>query len=711
MKNVTSPPVIPCPFCALQCGLTLQETASALRVVGAPSDPISGGHLCRKGLSTIEVLNHTRRIQNPMARINTEESLAPATWDGALDLVAERIKAIRQRWGADRIAVYGSGALSNETAYILGKFARLAIGTREIDYNGRFCMSAAAKAYTTMLGYDRPSGTFEEIRHAQVLLVVGSNLSDAHPMAMRAFQQAQSQGATLIVVDPRQTRLAKAADIHLAIRPGTDGYLAWALLNTTIGDNLINHDFIRSRTNGFDAVKLVAQQYSPENVAQITDIRPQQIRTVARIFAQSAHSLFLHARGLEQYHHGVQAVSAFLNLVLATGNIGRPGTGAIMLTGQANGQGGRELGQKSDQLPGTRPIDDPQHRAHIASVWGVHSEQIPQSGRFTAAEFFPAIERGDIRALIVVGANPLLSAPDSAGVLRALRKLDLLVVLDPIWTETAELAHVVLPAGGFGITEGTVTTVEARITPVPAAPRNLRPSLACQDWKIIKELANRLGKGYLFPYSHTRDIFDELRHATKGAKADYSGLDWDALFQGQHMHWPAPEGLWGGTQRLYTDTFAHPDGKAQFSTMQPGPSLESPSADYPLRLITGRQGPHYNSGAQTRYISGLSKTPTDVLIIHPQTAVQFGVENGQPVEVCNTRGTITLTARLSQDIRPDTVFASMHGPFNASVNHLVPSEPLGLSGMPEFKHVPVSVRPVVPTINLSLEREPSIASR
>lgn len=685
----------PCPFCALQCGVTIKQTTKGQRIVGNPHDPISEGHLCRKGLASLEVLNHTQRIEAPLLRSTRTQPLTATSWTTALDAVAERLRLIKKNWGPDSIAVYGSGALTNETAYILGKFARLALGTREIDYNGRFCMSSAAKAYVTMLGLDRPTSTFEDIRQAETLLIVGSNLSDAHPMAMRAIQHAKTHGATIIVIDPRRTRLAKSADYHLAIRPGTDGFLAWAMMHSIIQQNLVNHDFVTNRTLGFEEMAKQARHYSPHVVSLLTGISPKIIETISRLFAVSTRSMLLHGRGMEQYQHGVEAVSAFLNVVLVTGQIGRPGTGAVMLTGQANGQGGRELGQKSDQLPGSRPITDPIHRQAIARVWGVDPQTIPPAGRFTASEFFPAIDRGDIKALMVVGANPLLSAPDTSAVRHAVKNLEFLVVIDPILTETAQEADVVIPAGGFGVAEGTITNVEARIVPVLPLSSHLRPVNAWQDWQVFQELAKRLDSAQYFPYQTTREIFEEMQKATEGAPSDYSGTSWESIMSGQIAHWPITKDSPLGTPRLYETAFAFSDGRARFSTLVPGPATELTNSEYPFHLITGRLGAHYNSGAQTRFMPTLKKTPTSTLFIHPKTARQLAISDGSPVRVTNSHGTsLTLTAHITQDIRQDTVFVSMHNELDKAINHLIPLGPLSLSGMPEFKHTVVSLSPL-----------------
>ncbi len=686
----------PCPFCALQCGVAIKGDSSAVRIVGNPNDPINEGHLCQKGLASLDILHHRQRQFHPLAREGRSEPLTPVLWSTAFDMTAARIRDVQRKWGADSMAIYGSGALTNETAYLLGKFARLALGTREIDYNGRFCMSSAAKAYVTMFGLDRPTATFEDVRQAETLLFVGSNLSEAHPMAMRAVKQAKRRGATIIVVDPRRTPLAKAAQYHLPIRPGTDGFLAWALLHTIIEGNLTNEAFIAAKTQGFDDVRFQARHYTPAVVSLLTDIAPDIIESVARIFARSPRAMVLHGRGIEQYRYGVESVSAFLNVVLATGQIGRPGTGAIMLTGQANGQGGRELGQKTDQLPGSRSITSATDREHIARVWGIETARIPGPGRFTAGEFFSAINRGQIKGLMVVGANPLLSAPDTPAVQSALENLEFLAVLDPILTETAEAADIVLPTGGFGINQGTVTTVEARIVAVRPLSSPDRTSPGYQDWQVLKELANRLGADRYFPYRSSREIFEEMILATKNSASDYSGTSWSALMAGAMPHWPVPENRRQGTPRLYENGFATPDGKARFSILLPGPATELPTPGCPFHLITGRTATHYNSGAQTRHIPGLNR-PADVVFIHHHTAGQLGIRDGEPLTITNaTDRRLTLKARVTRDIRPDTVFVSMHNALDSAVNHFIPASPLGLSGMPEFKHTVVALSPVTP---------------
>lgn len=683
----------PCPFCAIQCGLTIDLSASAARPI--PNDPIGAGHICRKGRVSQELLDHPLRVKAPLHRINGQWQAE--SWDTALDQATEELKSIQQRYGSNSIYVYGSGALTNEAAYLTGKLARLGIGTQEIDYNGRFCMASAARAYVQQFGLDRPTTVIDDINFSDVLLIAGSNLADAHPMILPKIQRARKRGAKIIVVDPRKTPMSRVADWHLAIRPGTDSYLAWALLSTVIEEDLINQQFISEWTENFTQVEEMSLSYRPELVAPLIDIDAETIRTVARLFARGPRSMFLHGRGIEQYHNGRQTVSSFLNLVIATGQVGRIGTGAIMLTGQANGQGGREMGQKLDQLPGGRSIEDPHDRAHVAALWGVEPEKLPHKGNYSASEVFDAITDGSIRAMIVIGANPAISAPNTARVRHALSQLETLIVLDPLHTETAQSAHWIFPSGGFGVSEGTITNIEARVIPVRSF--EVPSEHAKPDWWVISQLGQRLSHSDQFQYSSVNEIFNEIRWATRGAAADYFGMSRQAIEAGEKFYWPCPLPGTHGTQRLYSQKFSRPRGRAQFLVDPPRAPLDTVSSQHPWHLITGRTWSHYNSGIQTQGIEALNKHSTQFMNIHPLTAQHLNICDNGPVRITNHRGQLEAIAHFDSSLRKDTIFVSMHGA-DANPNHLIASDLLSEVKMPEFKHTTVSIVPISPQIVL-----------
>lgn len=682
----------PCPFCAIQCSLDVNT--ERMESGPSPDDPISQGYLCIKGRYSAELTRHPLRLSAPMIRADRNE-WREVTWDQALENAAQRLNHVKRQYGADSIFVYGSGALPNEAAYLLGKLARVGLGTSELDYNGRFCMASASYAYTTQFGLDRPTATVEDIAFSDVILIAGSNLSEAHPMLMPHVQKARRRGTRLIVIDPRKTRLGALADIHVPIRPGTDSFLAWGLLSALIEENLVNRDFITNSTEGYGPVSMAAQEFSPEAVADIVDISAETIRQVARLFAKGPRSLFLHGRGIEQYRHGVETVGAFLNVVLATGQVGRMGTGAIMLTGQANGQGGREMGQKSEQLPGCRSIDNDNDRRHISRIWKVNPAELPRSGRYRASDFVDGIMQGDIRALVVVGANPLLSAPNTERVSEALNKLDLLIVLDPLMTETAERAQIVLPSGGFGTNEGTVTNLEARVLAVRPFMNSAEPHRP--DWWVMAELGKRLSDPSRFSYQSSLDVFDEIRHATRGASADYYGMNRDKIGRNMPYYWPCPLPGTHGTMRLYTRNFSRLGGRALFSDHGPALPIDRPDEQSPWHLLTGRLLRHYNTGIQTRNGANLPHPSTARVSIHPGTAKRLGIKKGDAVVVENRRGRLLLSAHLDDSLRPDTVFIPIHNDWLTNPNRLIPDGPLGLAKMPEFKHSTVRVTPGRPT--------------
>ncbi len=681
-----------CPYCSLQCGMRLGADggAAGAEVLERPGFPVNLGALCGKGRSAAALLAPGARLTTPLLRDRPGGELRAAGWDEALDRVADGFGATRDRHGADAVGVFGGGGLTNEKAYLLGKFARVVLGTANIDYNGRFCMSSAAAAHRLAFGLDRGLPfPLADIPGTDCLILVGANPAETMPPALRYFRELRERGGTLIVVDPRRTRTAEEADLHLPVRPGGDLALALGLLHLVIADGLLDQDFIDARTTGFEQARAAAMAHWPERVERITGLPVAQLREAAGLFGRARTGMVLTARGPEQQSKGTDTVGAWINLCLATGKAGRPYSGYGCLTGQGNGQGGREHGQKSDQLPGYRSLEDPAARAHVAGVWGVDPASLPRSGR-SAYELLDSLGRpGGVRSLLLMGSNPVVSAPHAGHVTERLRALDLLVVSDLVLSETAQLADVVLPSAQWAEETGTTTNLEGRVIlrqQALTAPEGVRTDL----W-VLRELAGRLGVGSGFS-DDPEQVFAELRRASAGGPADYAGISYRRIRAEDGVFWPCPDERHPGTPRLFLDRFATSDGLARFAAVTHRPAAEEPDADYPLLLTTGRVVAQYQSGAQTRRVPALNAAaPGPFVELHPRLARRLAVAEGELLAVTSRRGQAVAPARITDAIRPDTVFMPFHWSGPGRANSLTNPALDPTSKMPEFKLCAVRV--------------------
>lgn len=686
-----------CPYCALQCGMGLATGPGGVEVVERPEFPVNGGALCGKGRTAPAVLSSRVRLTEPLIRSHATGRLEPATWEEAVARVAEGLSRTRAEHGADACGVFGGGGLTNEKAYALGKFARVALGTSQIDYNGRFCMSSAAAAGQRAFGLDRGLPfPLEDIPRTGCVILVGSNLAETMPPALRYLTELKANGGKLIVVDPRRTRTAEQADLHLAPRPGTDLALALGLLHLVVAEGRTDEAFIEERTSGWEEARAAAMAHWPEYVERISGVPVPQLRDAAAMFCDAEAGMVLTARGPEQQSKGTDTVGAWINLCLATGNAGRPLAGYGCLTGQGNGQGGREHGQKADQLPGYRKLTDPAARAHVAGVWGVDPDSLPGPGR-SAYELLDALG-GDVKALLLMGSNPVVSAPRAAHVEERLRSLDFLAVADVVLSETARLADVVLPVTQWAEETGTVTNLEGRVLlrrRAVSAPDGVR-----SDLDVLHGLAAHLGHEKGFP-TDPEEVFEELRRASAGGAADYSGISYARLKEenGKGVFWPCPADEGGqahpGTPRLFVDRFATEDGRARFVPVVHRGAAEEPDAEYPVLLTTGRVLAQYQSGAQTRRVDELnSAAPGPFVELHPRLAARLEIEDGEPVAVVSRRGRAVAPARVTGAIRSDTVFMPFHWPGEGRANSLTNPALDPVSRMPEFKVCAVRVERV-----------------
>ncbi len=681
-----------CCFCGQQCGVQLLVKNE--RVVGVEpweQFPFNAGKLCPKGIKRYLQNNHSDRLLRPLVR--TGRGFAPISWDEALDLVAERFQRLQSRYGPDSVGVLSGASLTNEKAYLIGKFARLAVGTRHVDYNGRLCMVAAGAANLLAFGIDRAANPWADIPATDLVMVLGSNVSECSPITTDYIWRARDRGAKLIVVDPRLTPIARTADLYLPVRPGRDSALMNAILHTVIRLGGVDEDFIAQHTNGFGAVRETVARYVPEAVERLVGIPARHIVEAAQLWVQAPRTMLLHARGIEHHTKGVENVLACINLVLATGKIGKPGCGYATITGQGNGQGAREHGQRCNQLPGARDIDNPEHRRTIAAFWGVPESAIPGKGA-PATEMMEMIHRREIRGLLSICFNPAVSLPDARFTREALEGLDFFVVIDFFLSETARHADLVLPGSLQEEDEGTVTSAEGRVIRIRKAvdpPGEARP-----DWQIICDLARRLGTPKLFDFDSPAEIFDELRRASRGGTADYFGITWENIHRQMGVFWPCPDPDHPGTPRLFEGgRFNHPDGRARFHPVEYRPPAEDVDDEYPIILTTGRVVSQYLSGTQTRRIGPLvDQCPGPKVEMHPKLATRLGVADGDDVRVVSRRGDVVLPALVVATIRPDTIFIPYHWPDARSANRLTVRAYDPIAKIPEFKVAAVRVERV-----------------
>ena len=675
-----------CPYCSLQCGMSLERAGRTLEVRPWAEFPVNEGALCRKGWTAAALRGHRERLTSPLVRDRSTGELRSASWDEAFDLVAAGISRVQATSGPDGVAVFGGGGLTNEKAYQLGKFARVALGTSQIDYNGRWCMSSAASAGNQAFGIDRGLPfPLADVEQTDVLVLVGSNLVETMPPAGRHLDRLRERGGRVVVVDPRCTPTAERADLFLQPVPGTDLPIALGLLHLLDAAGAVDEEYVAARTTGFDEVRRGSAAWWPERVERVSGVPVSELRELAGLLAEADRVMVLTARGAEQHAQGTATVLGWVNVALALGMCGRPYAGYGCLTGQGNGQGGREHGQKADQLPGYRMIDDPQARAHVAAVWGVEPESLPGPGR-SAYELLDTLGTDyGARALLVLGSNIVVSAPNATHITDRLASLDLLVVADLVMSETAAMADVVLPVTQWAEETGTMTNLEGRVIlrqqAVPA-PDGVR-----SDLDVLAELAERLGSPVPFA-TDPENVFAELARASSGGRADYAGITYERIRAEHGVFWPCPEPAHPGTPRLFADRFAHPDGRARFVAVDHLGPAEPIDDDFPVHLTTGRVLAQYQSGAQTRRIRDLPDRGPFVEL-HPMLADRIGAHDGEPVVVTTRRGELTAPARVIDTIRPDTVFVPFHW---VGANRLTNDALDPTSRMPEFKVCAAAVR-------------------
>lgn len=692
-----------CCFCGQQCGILLKVKNN--EVIGFEpwyDFPFNQGKLCPKGVKRYLQGAHPDRLLQAYRRDESAPGgFSPLPYEQAINRVAAEIERIQTQYGPHAFGLLSGASLTTEKTYLMGKFAHMCLKTSNIDYNGRLCMVSAAAGNKKAFGIDRAANPWSDILKAEVVWISGANVAECAPITTDYVWQARENGAKIIVVDPRITPIARTCDLFLPVKPGRDVALFNGILHLMIENDWLDHAFIEQHTTGFEAVAEHVKQWTPQRTAEVTGIAEKAIRQAAEWWGAARTSFLMHARGIEHHSHGVQNVLGAINIVLASGRIGREYCGYATITGQGNGQGGREHGQKCDQLPGARDLSNPEHRAYVAGVWGMDPNDLPPPG-VDAYEIFRKIEAGEIKGLLSICFNPLVSLPDNNYVRQQLEKLEFFVAIDFFLNETARHADIVLPGSLHEEDEGVVTTAEGRVIKINKAVDC--PGEARQDWRIIQDIAKALGREQGLTFGSPAEIFDELRRASKGGVADYFGITYEKLERQHGVFWPCPADDHPGTPRLFEPgswnpvaqgqgPFYFPDGRARFNVAEYRPPAEEVDADYPIILTTGRVVSQFLSGTQTRRIGPLiNQYPEPRLEIHPRLAERLGIADGDWATAESRRGSCTLRARVLKTIRPDTVFIPYHWAGRKSANQLTISAQDPISKIPEYKVCAVRVK-------------------
>jgi assimilatory nitrate reductase catalytic subunit len=684
-----------CCYCGVGCGVVVSTLKNGIySVKGDPTHPANHGRLCTKGAALHLSTGADGRILHP------EVAGKRSNWDEALEHAAGRFREIIATHGPDAVAFYISGQLLTEDYYVFNKLAKGLIGTNNVDTNSRLCMSSAVAGYKQSLGADAPPCAYEDIDAADLILVAGSNTAFAHPVLYRRIEEARaaSPAVKLIVIDPRATVTARAADLHLALKPGTDVALFNGMLNVLFKENFIDREFIEKSTDNFSNLESLVDQWTPERAAEVCDLPVERIVEAARLFGSAKAALSLYCQGLNQSASGTWKNCALINLHLATGQIGKRGAGPFSLTGQPNAMGGREVGGMANLLSAHRDLSSAKDRDEVAALWGVRG--VPAKPGRTAVDMFDAIAHGEIKALWIACTNPVQSMPDANAVRKALAAAEFVVVQEAFRdAETCDYADVLLPAATWAEKEGTVTNSERRISRVRAAvapPGEARP-----DWQIAVDFARRLFPAgeKLFPYQSPEQIFNEHRESTRGRDLDITGLSYGLLERDGPQQWPCPEGAKGGRTRLYTDgVFPTPSGRARFVATEYVPPAEETDAQYPLRLTTGRLRDQWHSMTRTGLVARLfSHSPEPEIVVSEADLQKCKLADGDLVHVSSRRGSLVLKVRSSADMRPGDTFLAMHwgGRFTAGVgtNALTLPAVDPHSQQPELKHAAVRISP------------------
>ncbi len=740
-----------CPYCGVGCGLEVLPPAQSgkatnrdslgnpiWQVRGDRDHPSSKGKVCIKGGTIAESLDKDR-LKYPLMRDSLDQEFRRVSWDEAYDAIANRIKLVKETQGADAICMYGSGQFQTEDYYIAQKLLKGCLGTNNFDANSRLCMSSAVAGYIQSFGSDGPPTCYDDLEETDCAFLIGTNTADCHPIVFNRLRvhHKKNRKVKMIVVDPRRTKTAEAADLHLAIQPGTDIDLLNGIAYLLMKWGEIDSLYIDECTAGFANYAKIISHYPPEVVARRCGIRIDHLEEAARCWAESEKVLSLWSMGVNQSTEGTAKVRTIINLHLMTGNIGIPGAGPFSLTGQPNAMGGREAGGLSHILPGYRVVKNPQHRAEVEQIWQMEPGSISSQAGKDAWAMITGLETGEVGVFWVAATNPAVSMPDLARTKQALLKSPFTICQDAYYpTETTAYAHVVLPAAQWGEKTGIMTNSERVVTLCPQFRE--RPGEAKPDWEIFAEVGRRLGFTKEFDFANSAEVYSEFVKTTKGRPCDMSGLTHGRLRQQGSIQWPCPieelstddsilllcatkgnvpneeiesglfANLLGGkkdeetpvAKRMYTDgKFNTADGRAKFASFHSKGLAEPVDNEYPFVLTIGRLYEHWHTMTRTGRIPKIMKRqPHPFLEIHPKDAQKLGIEEEQMIELQSRRGFARFPAKITKAIPPGTVFAPMHwGALwgeNTEANILSHSEACPISLEPELKACAVKLIPL-----------------
>jgi len=661
-----------CPYCGTGCMMHLQsENGRLVGVEPSTTHPVSRGSLCVKGWNAFAFVGHPDRLTTPLIRKNGV--LAPASWDEVLGRVSNGIKTIQETYGRDSVMFAASAKATNEENFLLMKLARRVFGTNNIDHCARLCHSSTVTGLVQAFGSGAMTNSVDCIDKTDLVFVIGSNTTEQHPLIGTRIINAVRRGAQLIVADNRCIRLSRHAYMHLRHKNGSDVPLLLAMMHTIIAENLADNTFIASRTENYSALVESVAEWTPARAAELTGLTADEIAAAARMFARAKSAMIVYSMGITQHSHGVDNVRCCANLAMLTGNIGRPGVGVNPLRGQNNVQGACDMGALPDFFSGYQRVSDPEIRAAFAKAWG--GPPLPTEPGLPLTHAMNAAHAGTLRAMYIMGENPLLSDPDQNHARTALENLELLVVQDIFLSETAQLADVVLPAACFAEKDGTFTNTERRIQLLQKACDP--PGAALPDWQIICKLAKAAGHDTM-TYNNTTEIMEEIARLTPL----YGGITHDRL-KSSGLQWPCPEKDHPGTPVLHAQGF--PRGPGRFIAVNYRPPAEQPSEEYPFTLTTGRTYFHWHTGTMTRRTHLLDREERRGFVeIHPNDAERYSMRNGETITVCSRRGSVCVDAKITDMVPEGVLFMPFHfveSAANALTNNVLDPE----SHIPEYK--------------------------
>ncbi len=651
-----------CGYCSVGCGMFIGvRNGRAVSVRGNPDHPVNRGMLCPKGLSEHHTIAAENRAVQPLLR--GANGMAPVSWDQAMTTMAARFRDVQARFGPGAVGVISTGQLVTEEFYALGKLVQLGIGTPNYDGNTTLCMATAVSGYKRSFGSDGPPGAYEDLEKADVVLLIGANIAENHPIL--CWRLRANPGTTIIVVDPRVTKTAMLADVHLPIAPRSDLALLNGLIHVVIEHDLVNHDYIARHTAGFEALRESVRECTPERVAAITGLTPEAITRTAWTYAKANAAFIGWTMGVNHSTKGTETVNAINNLALITGQIGRAGAAPFSITGQCNAMGTRETGFASS-LPGYRKFESATDRADLARLWNVPVERIPTARGLAYPDIIEAVLERKIRALWIIATNPVVSFPNLHALQQALESLEFLVVQDGYHpTPTSEYAHLMLPAAMWGEKEGTYTNSERRVSKVNRAVAP--PGEARSDFDIFLQVAGALGvRDEIFPgWDKPADAFEEWKRVSEGRLCDYSGMTYQAIEQHGGLQWPFPVGAADprAPRRLYADgEFQTEDGRGRLIPVAWEPFPEQPNDEFPFVLNTGRTVEHWHTRTKTANVPILERlSPAAWIEMNPRDARRLRLKPRDRVDVISRRGRVHgVELRVTETIAPGQVFVPFH---------------------------------------------------